>query len=574
MTCVSRVAAALAAAAFVVACGRKVSISGKDPGGSAATPPATGPDATPPPADPALLVIDTAGQGSVRAEGISAGTATSYVGGHFEMRFDEGSTAKLTVFPATGWFLETWDGACSGAEGCSIRIGGRQTVAARFMESPRAATLLVAIGWGVGSIRVEGISAGAPSTQTCSGMRNACALHFDEGSTAKVTAEPGPGWRVKSYPGGCSWAEGCSIRIDGLQQVTLGFERPVQPQPPDETVYDAVDVTQLGGPNSVTFAWALDDTGAIAGSICAAPVRYDTACDLFLWDGVLHRIHVADGFTASVAATAGGRIVGSIATASGVVRAFVTRGQEIVELPTLGGKRSFASAVNASGVVVGGSFTPSGEQHAVLWRDGVLHDLNARTGKAESVAMAIDENGKVGVLACDQWMSNSGCRAMVMTDDAKVDLGALPDQRYMEMYPYAMNTAGQVVGEIPLYFWSEYHVAAVWSAGVTKELEAETAARLWPTPTLRLPEGTHLVSRLRAVAPSGAAVGDTGIAMSDGGAATAILWKNGKLVDLWGAVDPPTPLHSAFAINAKGQILAQRGEYVSGAGSLVLLTPR
>jgi probable HAF family extracellular repeat protein len=516
-----------------------------------------------------VLEIDiAAGQGSVRAEGISAGALMAFTCGmRCELHFDEGSSAKLTVFPGTGWLLESWDGACSGAEGCSIRIAGRQVVAARFKQPPQNA-LLVSITWGEGSIRAEGISAGAPSTATCNGMRNTCHVQFDEGSIAKLTAEPGPGWLMESWHGDCSGAEGCSIRIGGLKQATASFKRPVDPKPPLDIVFDALDVSQLDGPNSVTYAQELDDTGAIAGTICDAPVRYGMACDLFLWDGALHRIHVPDGFTAGVAATAGGRVAGAIQTASGALSAFVTRGRDIIELPTLGG-RSFASAVNASGVVVGGSFTPSGETHAVLWRDGVLEDLGARTGKAESMAMAIDENGKVGVLACDRlWLSpRSGCRAMVMTDGAPIDLGALPDG----LYAYAMSAAGQVVGSMPLAFWSPAIVAAVWSTGETKDLEAEIAARPWPTLGAR--EGSHFESKLRAVAPSGAAVGDIVVPNSEGGAASAILWKDGTLVDLARAVDPPTPLHSAFAVNAKWQILAQRGEYVV-AGGLVLLTPR
>jgi hypothetical protein len=236
-----------------------------------------------------------------------------------------------------------------------------------------------------------------------------------------------PGWVLDSWDGACSGAEGCSIHISGHQQVTARFKPPVQPKPPLNIVFDAVDVSHLDGPSSVTYAQVLDDTGAIAGGICDAPVPSGMACDFFLWDGALHRFHVPDG-TADVGATAGDRVAGAIRTASGVRSAFVTSGEQIVELPTLSGD-SFAGSINGSGVVGGASFTPSGELDAVVWKDGALEDLGARTGKTESIVQEIDESGKVSVLACDRFwrVTPSGCHALVMTGEAQVDLGTIPD---------------------------------------------------------------------------------------------------------------------------------------------------
>ena len=46
------------------------------------------------------------------------------------------------------------------------------------------------------------------------------------------------------------------------------------------------------------------------------------------------------------------------------------------DLGTLGGTRSEALAVNASGVIVGWAQTTQGDDHAFIWRDGVMTDLN------------------------------------------------------------------------------------------------------------------------------------------------------------------------------------------------------
>jgi hypothetical protein len=175
--------------------------------------------------------------------------------------------------------------------------------------------------------------------------------------------------------------------------------------------------------------------------------------------------------------------------------------------------------------------------------------------------MAIDDSGRIGVLACDHLAPRSGCRGMIMTDSDTLDLGALPDS----LDPSAMSVQGHVVGFVP---GAHAAHAAVWIAGQTTDLDGEIAARPWPS--LGIYAGSQLQSGLGAVAASGDAVGAAIIPISEGGAATAILWKDGQLVDLVGAVDPPTRLHSASAINARGQILARRTELGFTA---VLLTP-
>jgi len=334
------------------------------------------------------------------------------------------------------------------------------------------------------------------------------------------------------------------------------------PRPANGTVYDALDVSRLDGPNAVTDADALDDAGAVAGRICDSPPLCATlAWDVFLWNGALHRFQVPQGTRASVAATAADRVAGTLLDAQGTSRGFITAGDDLVELETLGGN-SFVNAMSASGIAVGSSLTPSGEGHAVAWKDGSLVDLGARTGsKAQSIALAIDDSGRVGVLACDQLEARSGCRAIVVTDTEALDLGPLPDA----LYPWSMSAQGQVVGFVPGY----PNHAAIWTAGETIDLNEQIAARAWPS--FGLPAGGRLGSALQAVAASGQAVGAVDIPISEGSAATALLWKDGKVVDLQAAVNPPIHLHSAFAINAKGQILARRGEYGFGK---VLLTPR
>src|SRR5207237_7034761 len=132
-----------------------------------------------------------------------------------------------------------------------------------------------------------------------------------------------------------------------------------------------------------------------------------------------------------------------------------------------------------------------------------------------------------------------------------VDLGAIPD----ELSACAMSPQGSVVGSAS---GGEVQHAAAWTAGQTTDLDRDITALPWPGIGTR--PGGLLASLLRAVGASGDAVGEVSIAISEGAAATAFLWKEGTLFDLAAGVEPPMRLHSGVAINAKGQILARRGQ--------------
>ncbi|MCF8158392.1 MAG: PEP-CTERM sorting domain-containing protein [Burkholderiaceae bacterium] len=75
--------------------------------------------------------------------------------------------------------------------------------------------------------------------------------------------------------------------------------------------------------------------------------------------------------------SASGQIVGQSATVDGYGHAAIWNGSSPTALDTLGGLASGAYSINAEGIIVGFSFAPANTtQHAVIWKNGAITDLN------------------------------------------------------------------------------------------------------------------------------------------------------------------------------------------------------
>ncbi len=197
------------------------------------------------------------------------------------------------------------------------------------------------------------------------------------------------------------------------------------------------DMGTLGGAES--NAHDVADTGEVVGSS-----KIDALTDhATYWyaGGPLHDLGTLPGGSGSVALLVNedGDIAGSSGTGSGQNHAFFKpSGGAMIDIGTLGGTMSRPIAMNEDGDVVGYSTTATGKQRAFYWNqtDGMTN-LGVLSGTTASQATDINDAGQV--------VGFSGDHAFTWTTGG--GMVALPGLGGTQTHAYAINNAGQIVGD-------------------------------------------------------------------------------------------------------------------------------
>jgi probable HAF family extracellular repeat protein len=169
-----------------------------------------------------------------------------------------------------------------------------------------------------------------------------------------------------------------------------------------------IDISSIGGPSSLGWAEAINDSGVVVGII-----NTTSLVELgFVWQQSTGT-QVVPAFNGGVTSEAygvnnAGAIVGSAGLSTGTSHAYILSGGTMADLGTLGGPTSIAFAVNSGGDVVGFSQLPSDNatipMHAFLWHDGngngsadpgEMKDLGALGTGRDSSAYGINASGQV-----------------------------------------------------------------------------------------------------------------------------------------------------------------------------------
>jgi len=220
----------------------------------------------------------------------------------------------------------------------------------------------------------------------------------------------------------------------------------------------------------------------------------------------------------------------------------------VVDLGTLGGRNSYAYAIDQRGQVVGASETAAGAVHAFFWSGGRMTDLGTLPGRRSSSAVAVNDSGEVAGVSFDGSLSRpERARAFLWRGRRMIDLGTLGGA---SSWVTGLNARGQVVGWATTR--SGFRHAFVWAGG-----------RITDLGTLARGATTHDASSWAvAINDHGEVVGTTDAGPSSDIRTTAFLWRGRKLVEACGAPRNRRDSFYGIALNERGWVVAN-GEGVS-----------
>lgn len=199
--------------------------------------------------------------------------------------------------------------------------------------------------------------------------------------------------------------------------------------------------------SSPTYAWAMNDRGAVVGASTAlidAEVFHP-----FLWErGVMRDLGVlgrSDANGEALDINASRTVVGWSQDSTGLTRPFLWRHGKMRELDAAPGLPASAIAINDRGQVAGTYTLPPagpgrpGDIRSFLWDRGVTQDLGTLPSGGTTQAVAINTHGDI-----IGW-SGSPRRAFVWRNGRLHDLGVGPDGGAVSQ-AVAINARGDVVG--------------------------------------------------------------------------------------------------------------------------------
>jgi probable HAF family extracellular repeat protein len=215
----------------------------------------------------------------------------------------------------------------------------------------------------------------------------------------------------------------------------------------------------------------------------------------------------------------------------------------LISLGTLGGKSSFAVAINATGQIVGRSETTDGRKHAFLFNKGMMLDLGTLGGK-NSEAYSINASGQI-VGDSDLGAGSASRTHGFLYDHGKMqDLGTLGGESSRAI---GINDSGLIVGMSDVFSQNPLDGAVgphafIYSGGKMRDLagivgaasSVNNSGQIAGSAMFNLEKGNNIDTIRRAAIFGKDAVQDLGL--------------------------PPKKISFATAINASGQV-AGTGNY-------------
>lgn len=254
----------------------------------------------------------------------------------------------------------------------------------------------------------------------------------------------------------------------------------------------------------------------------------------------------SDPFTYPSAINDTGQVVGVTRTTSGHFpgpprsgnHAFLWQNGTMTDLNSLGGTYNSVSGINKLGQVVGFSQTSQGTEHAFLWQNGTMTDLGSLVGEnASSRAYGINDLGQVVGYSYPASSTNlGGSEALLWQNGTMTNLGNLIGS-YSKAH--RINNAGQIAGVL-----SNTSGSFTYDGFLLQNGSLTNLSNIYPYDMNN----------------QGQIVGDIGIGIGVGHDERAGLWQNGTITDLgtlggsysyaWGINDAETVVGEAATSGA------------------------
>lgn len=319
------------------------------------------------------------------------------------------------------------------------------------------------------------------------------------------------------------------------------------------------------------FAYDMNDRGVVAGTV---PVRREGWYAAVWRHRHLETMAQVGGFekatNAAYAINRKGDLAGYVSDLDGPSQAAVWIdgvGQLLPRLANSASRLSEATAINDRGHVVGSSTNAEDVLHATLWKNGHAIDLGALQGrhgphKTRSYASDINASGMIVGSSDSRSAPRRAVQWTAGTRDSLVDLGATAYGDESEAL--AVNSAGVVVGYSTVGDFSQPYRPIGWVGGVSFDLKPFAGADN---------------SKAQAINDAGTVVGSVEAGAQ---AATAIVWPHygdapidlNSLLDVDGCRGSSGRIYhltNGIAINNSGEILA--GSFEFPHDSTFRLTP-
>ena len=217
--------------------------------------------------------------------------------------------------------------------------------------------------------------------------------------------------------------------------------------------------------------WVVRDLGSSSWAVAINERGQIAGWDFFWSNGRMTKLPTLGGWRVTATAVNGrAQVVGNSVTGRDArmplkPHAFMWENGTMLDLTPAAHPNARAIAINDRGQIVGYGGTSIRNEDgypvkaAFLWQSGRLKDLRRLPGATDSTAYAINGRGQIV-----GWSDN---HAILWQDDAMRDLGTLPRERFSRAV--AINGHGQIVGWSRRSWSSDPH-GVLWSAGKTIDL--------------------------------------------------------------------------------------------------------